>query len=107
MGEEKKAEEKQPDEKKPDEKKPDEPVVGKVVGYFAKIGVAAIEATAEFAVGDVLHYKGHTTDFTAKVDSMQVENASVEKASPGDEVGIKVPDRVREHDVVTKAEQGS
>jgi len=102
MGEEKKAE-----EKKAEEKKPDGPVVGKVVGYFAKIGVAAIEASAEFAVGDVLRYKGHTTDFTAKVESMQVENASVEKASPGDQVGIKVPDRVREHDVVTKAEQGS
>ncbi len=102
MSEEEKAE-----KQKPEDEKPKEQEVGKVVGYFAKVGVAAIEATAEFAVGDVLHYKGHTTDFTAKVESMQTEKESVDKASPGDKVGIKVPDRVRENDVVTRAGQGS
>ena len=97
------------EEKKADEQKaegqPDEPEVGRVVGYFAKIGVAAIEVTAPeggIAVGDTLHFKGHTTDFETTVESMQVENKPVEGAKAGDQVGIKVPDRVREHDKVYK-----
>ena len=81
----------------------EEQCVGRVVGYFGKIGVAAIEVTAEFAVGDTLHFKGHTTDFTAKVESMQIENATVEKASPGDKVGIKVAEKARDGDKVYKA----
>ena len=31
---------------------------------------------------------------------MQIENESVEKAVPGDSVGIKVKDRVRDNDTV-------
>ena len=77
-------------------------VVGKVVGYYAKIGVAAVVAEGEFKVGDTLHFKGHTTDFEMTVDSMQVDNKPVEAAKAGDEVGIKVPDRVREHDKVMR-----
>jgi hypothetical protein len=33
---------------------------------------------------------------------MQIENESVEEAGKGDSVGIKVKDRVREHDSVFK-----
>jgi translation elongation factor EF-1alpha len=76
--------------------------VGKISDYFAKIGVAAIEITGSLSVGDTIHIKGHTTDFEQKVDSMQIEHQSVEKANPGDSIGIKVKDRVRQHDVVYK-----
>lgn len=78
----------------------EEQEVGKVEGYFAKIGVAAIKVTAPFAVGDTLHIKGHTTDLEVKVESMQIDKQTVEKVSPGDDVGIKVPDRVRSNDTV-------
>ena len=75
--------------------------VGKVVGYFAKIGVAAITITdGELKVGDTIHIKGHTTDFEQKVESMQIEKVNMETVKPGDDVGIKVSDRVRDHDVV-------
>lgn len=76
--------------------------VGKISDYFAKIGVAAIELTGSLSVGDTIHIKGHTTDFEQKIDSMQIEHQSVEKANPGDSIGIKVKDRVRGHDVVYK-----
>ena len=77
--------------------------VGRVEDYFAHIGVVAIVVTAEgIEVGDTLHFKGHTTDFTEKVTSMQVEHKSVEKAPVGSEVGIKVAERVRTHDKVYK-----
>jgi len=77
-------------------------VVGKVVGYFAKVGVAAVVAEGDFKVGDTLRFKGHTTDFEMTVESMRVNDQPAEAAKAGDEVGIKVPDRVREHDKVMK-----
>jgi putative protease len=77
-------------------------LVGKVVGYFAKIGVAAVVAEGDIKVGDTLHFKGHTTDFEMTVVSMHVNDKPAESAKAGDEVGIKVPDRVREHDKVLR-----
>ena len=79
--------------------------VGKVVGYFGKIGVAAVEATAGFAVGDTLHFKGGTTDFSVTVESMQADNQPVNRAEPGSKVGIKVPEKVRHGDTVFRLSQ--
>jgi len=77
--------------------------IGKVTHYFGKIGVAAIEITeGSLSVGDTIHIKGHTSDFTQKVESMQIDNAPVETAAPGQTVGLKVAEHAREHDVVYK-----
>lgn len=77
--------------------------VGKVADYFAHIDVVAIEVTAEgIKVGDTLHFLGHTTDFTQKITSMQVEHQAVEEAPVGSNVGIKVKERVRSHDKVLR-----
>jgi len=76
--------------------------IGSVADYFAHISVVALNLTDSVEVGDTLHFKGHTTDFTQEIKSMQIENESVEKADKGDSVGIKVKDRVREHDTVYK-----
>ena len=77
--------------------------VGKIVKFFAKPSVAAIEITdGTLAVGDKIKIKGHTTDFEDTVTSMQEENQSIEKASPGQMIGIKVKERVREHDIIYK-----
>ncbi len=81
----------------------EEQQVGKVVGYFGKVGVAVVEVAAEFAVGETLHFKGHTTDFTCTVESMRIETDPVEKAVPGDKVGIKVPEKARGGDKVYRA----
>jgi len=77
--------------------------VGRVADYFAHIGVVAIEVSGEgIKVGDTLHFLGHTTDFTQKITSIQVEHQSVEEAPAGSNVGIKVKERVRSHDQVLK-----
>lgn len=77
--------------------------VGKIVKFFAKPSVAAIEITdGILEVGDKIKIKGHTTDFEDTVTSMQEENQSIEKASPGQMIGIKVKERVREHDIIYK-----
>lgn len=77
--------------------------IGRVADYFAKIGVVAIEVTAEgIKVGDTLHFHGHTTDFVETVQSLQIEHDSVEEAGVGANVGVKVGGRVRTHDKVYK-----
>jgi translation elongation factor EF-1alpha len=74
--------------------------VGKVSHYFSKIGVAVIELTDTLKVGDTIHIKGATSDFTQKVDSMQIEHVAVPEAKKGESIGMKVQDHVRERDQV-------
>jgi translation elongation factor EF-1alpha len=75
--------------------------IGRITHYFSKIGVAALEITSgELKVGDTIHVKGHTSDFTTTIQSMQIEHEQVQVAKVGDSIGIKVPDHAREHDQV-------
>jgi putative protease len=77
--------------------------VGVIVKFFAKPSVAAIEVTSgTIKKGDVLKYKGHTSDFTEEVLSMELDNQPIDEAKVGDLVGIKVKERVRENDKVYK-----
>jgi translation initiation factor IF-2 len=77
--------------------------IGHVSDYFAHVGVAAITMTAgSIRVGDVLRFKGHTTDLIQEISSMQIEHENVKEAKKGDDVGIKVTEKVRSHDVVYK-----
>ena len=76
--------------------------VGTLADFFARPVVAGIELTGSIKAGDTLHIVGHTTDLEMVVESMQIDNATVQEASTGDAEGIKVPDRVREGDRVYK-----
>jgi len=79
----------------------EEIVVGRVEKFFSRIGVAAIKITeGELKIGDTIRIKGHTTDFEQKIESMQVEHVPVDKAHKGQDVGIKVKEKVREGDLV-------
>jgi translation elongation factor EF-Tu-like GTPase len=81
--------------------------IGVVQDYFAKIGVAALGITAHgIKVGDEIHIKGHTTDFSQTVDSLQIEHAQVNEAGSGASVGTKVKDRVRIGDRIFKVVEG-
>ena len=75
--------------------------IGEVVKFFAKPSVAAIKITSgELNIGDTVKFTGHTTDFEDKIDSMEINNESIEKAVEGDYLGVKVADRVRPGDEV-------
>jgi len=76
--------------------------IGKVSDFFARPVVAGIGLTATLKVGDTIHIKGHTTDIELAVDSIQINNVDVEQAKAGDNVGVKVSDRVRRGDTVYK-----
>ncbi|MCD6411772.1 MAG: hypothetical protein J7L20_05045 [Thermoplasmata archaeon] len=80
--------------------------IGVVEHFFSKISVAAIKVTdGELKIGDTIHIVGATTDFTQKVESMQMNKKPIEVAKPGDEIGIKVKERVREKDIVYKVKE--
>lgn len=79
-----------------------EELIGKVSDFFVRPVVAAIELTAGLEVGDKIRIKGHTTDLELTVESMQIDNVNVETAKAGDNIGIKIEDRVRKTDSVYK-----
>ena len=77
--------------------------IGRISHYFGKIQVAAIELTeGSLEVGDTIHIKGHTTDLTEPIKSIQIEHEQVQTAKKGASIGVKVSDHVREHDAVYK-----
>jgi len=81
----------------------EEKEIGNVEHYYTKIGVAVINITdGSLSVGDTIHLKGATSDFTQKVGSMQIEHKKVEKASKGDSIGMKMSEHARQNDAVFK-----
>ena len=76
--------------------------IGVVSDYFARPMAAGVHLAGILLVGDKVHIKGHTTDVELVVSSMQVNNSDVKEGKAGDDVGIKVPERVRRGDVVYK-----
>ena len=74
--------------------------VGEVTHYFNRAGVAVVELSGELSVGDLVHIYGHTTDFTQRVGSMEIDHRKVESVGPGDDFGLLVIERVRRGDAV-------
>jgi hypothetical protein len=78
--------------------------IGVVTHYYSHLSVVAmqLEPSATLRVGDTIHIRGHTTDFTQKVESLEVNDAPVNEAGPNDDFGLKVSEHAREHDIVYK-----
>ena len=73
--------------------------IGEVMKFFANPSVAAVKITSgELLAGDTVRFVGHTTDFEDRIDSMEIDNDQIQKATAGDYIGIKVSDRVRPGD---------
>ena len=80
--------------------------VGEVFHFYPKISVAAIRLTdGSLGLGDTVQIQGPTTNLEQKVEALQIEHADVRRAEKGQEVGMKVRDRVREKDFVYKLVQ--
>lgn len=73
-------------------------IVGKVSHFFDKIGVAALLLTGSLAMGDTVKIG----ELTQVVNSMQIDRQPVEKAKKGDDVAIKVDQKVKEGEEVEK-----
>ena len=85
---------------KPKKKAPKRTVIGKVTHYFPHVNAAVVKVLRPLSVGDTVQMLGHTTNFTQRVDSMQIDHVAIQKAKKGDEIGLEVKERVREHDQI-------
>jgi translation elongation factor EF-1alpha len=82
--------------------------IGRITHFFSKINVAVIEVTTgSLKVGETIHIKGHTSDFTQKVESLQQEHLSIPEAKKGMSAGLKVKEHVHEGDVVFLVKEGA
>ena len=78
--------------------------VGRVQSFFRKPSVAALVLAGDLSIGDSIRIQGATTDIKMTVESMQINLEPVESAGAGDDVGIRVPERVRPNDRVTRVD---
>ncbi len=83
-------------------KKPKEKTVGIITHYFPHVQAAVIKLKATLTVGETIKVKGHTTDFTQSITSMQIDRVPVNSAKVGQEIGLLVNSRVRQGDLVYK-----
>ena len=87
----------QPEAVKPPPSRPAQPTaaeqrIGVVTHYYSHLLVVAmqLEPGTTLRVGDVIHIRGHTTDFTQKVESLEVDHAPVTEVGPNDDFGLSV-----------------
>ncbi|NIS80577.1 MAG: translation elongation factor-like protein [Anaerolineales bacterium] len=74
--------------------------IGEVSHYFGKISVAVLKLDKTLKVGDKVHFLGRNTDFPQEITSMQIEHEAITEAKKGDDVAVKVQQRVRRGDSV-------
>jgi hypothetical protein len=80
--------------------------IGVVTHYYSHLSVATLRLeSGTLRVGDVIHIRGHTTDFSQRVESLEVNHAPVTEVGPNDDFGLRVVQHAREHDVVYKLRQ--
>ncbi len=77
--------------------------LGSVIKFFEKTSVAAVKLDfGDLAVGDTIHVKGNTTDFTQKIEAMEFDHQPVQKAMRGQFTGIKLSQPAKPFDLVYK-----
>ena len=78
--------------------------LGKVFNYYSKNQVAIIKLMSDLTVGDKIVVIGQKTGIkTVIVESMEIENKRIEKASKGEMVGVKIRG-IRKNDAVYKVQ---
>jgi len=80
-------------------------LVGEVTHYYPKIGVAVVDLKERLKKGDKIEIEGKTTKLVQTVTSMQIDHVDIDVGEPGQSIGLKVEDRVREGDKVYKLEE--
>ncbi len=84
-----------------EEPAPNEEAIGTVTHYYSHLGVVVVQINkGVLKTGDTIRIKGHTTDFTQKIESMEYEHQHTDQAGAGQSVGLKVASHAREHDIL-------
>lgn len=69
--------------------------LGKVSHWYDKIGVAVLKLEGPLKVGDRVKVKKGDSEFEEQVASLQIDHQNVESAKAGDEVAIKLSQKVK------------
>jgi len=77
-------------------------LIGTITHYFPHVQAAVIKLKGPLAIGDTVKIKGHTTELTQTVTSMQIDRLTISSAKKGDEIGLQVSSRVRQGDKTYK-----
>ncbi len=77
-------------------------LIGLITHYFPHVQAAVIKLKGPLTTGDKVKIKGHTTDITQAVTSIQIDRVVISNAKKGDEIGLQVISRVRQQDKVYK-----
>ena len=74
--------------------------IGVVTHFYDKIGVGIVKFDSGVKVGDKLKFSGHNQEFEQIISQMQFDHKDIEEAKKGQEVGIKLDNKVKEGDIV-------
>lgn len=79
--------------------------IGKVTHYYGNIEVAIVKFNKAVKKGMRIRFCGATTDFDQSLESMQFNHKDVAAAKKGQEVGVKVQEKVREGDEIYEVKE--
>ncbi len=71
--------------------------IGKITHYFSNINVAVIKLSGSLKNGDTINITGgENTDFSQKINSIEIDHKKVKTAGKGKSIGLKVKEKVRD-----------
>lgn len=70
-------------------------LLGKVIHYYDKIGVAVVKLSKAIKTGDNVKFVHGDKEFTQPVLSMQLEHEAIKAGKKGEEVAMKVDQVVK------------
>ncbi len=74
--------------------------IGIITHFFDKISVGIIKLDGKLKVRNKVRIQGGKTNFEQEISEIQLEHESIPEGKKGQEVGVKVNEKVREGDGV-------
>lgn len=74
--------------------------VGTITHFFDKLSVGIVKLDEPLTKGSKIRIEGGTTNFEQTVNEMQLDREDIEEGKKGQEIGMKVDEKVREGDSV-------
>lgn len=78
-------------------------LIGKVIHYYDKIGVAVIKLEKGLKVGDKVKFVKGDHEFEQTAESLQLEHEQVKEGKKGEEIALKVDKEAGSGTLVYKA----
>ena len=70
--------------------------IGTITHFFDRISVGIIKLDGKLKVGDKVRIEGGKSSFEQEISEIQLEHQGIQEGKKGQEVGIKVSEKVRE-----------